>query len=53
MAQASEVTLNDRKGLNPQQAEFAMKIYKHIGTIAEVLKAIHLQEEHKKALINL
>jgi hypothetical protein len=51
------LTLNDRKGLNPQlQAEFAMKVYKQhhrVGTIAEVLEAIHLQEERKKALANL
>jgi coenzyme F420-reducing hydrogenase delta subunit len=45
-----------RKGLTPQQAEFATKKYKQhrrVGTVAEVLEAMCLQEERKKALANL
>jgi hypothetical protein len=50
------LTYRDRKGLHPQQAAFATRIYKqhrHVGTVAEVLEAMHLQEECKKALANL
>ena len=50
------LTYRDRKGLDPQQAAFATRIYKqhhHVGTMAEVLEAMHLQEERKKALANL
>jgi hypothetical protein len=50
------LTYRDRKGLNPQQAAFATRIYKQhrrVGTMAEVLEAMRLQEERKKALANL
>jgi hypothetical protein len=50
------LTYHDRKGLNLQQAAFATRIYKqhhHVGTVAEVLEAMRLQEECKKALDNL
>jgi hypothetical protein len=50
------LTYRDRKGLNPQQVVFATRIYKQhrrVGTVAEVLDAMHLQEEHNKALANL
>jgi hypothetical protein len=50
------LTYHDRKGLNPQQVVFATRIYKQhrcVGTVAEVLDAMHLQEERNKALANL
>jgi hypothetical protein len=50
------LTYCDRKGLNLQQAAFATRIYKQhhrVGTMAEVLEAMCLQEEPKKALDNL
>jgi len=50
------ITCNNRKGLTAQQAEFATKKYKQhrrVGTVAEVLEAIRLQDERKKALANL
>ena len=50
------LTYRDRKGLNPQQVAFATRIYKQhhrVGTVAEVLDAMRLQEERNKALANL
>ena len=50
------LTYNDRKGLNPQQAAFATKIYKqhhHVGTVTDIQEAMRLQEAHKTALANL
>ena len=50
------LTYNDRKGLNPQQAAFATKIYKQhccVGTVADVQEAMQLQEVRKTALANL
>jgi len=50
------LTYRDRKGLNLQQVAFATRIYKQhrrVGTVAEVLDALCLQEERNKALANL
>ena len=49
------LTFCNRKGFDPQQVAFATRIYKQhccVGTVAEVLEAMHLWEECKKAFAN-